>query len=218
MKRWLRLILAALTPLCISAVCLSTNRGLSAPPSIEKNIAETAAPGYKTWWDVHPAPVQSLRGGFDGPPRPRQPGIVFVNVGKRVIQRELSFLRPIVRLHQRGSVLFLSDGSFKAIRPDYPWGLELVESETGDEAETVRLETTARNDNPNYDEEGGESRVWHFPMLPPCALVVPTAQPRDHLPTEDPAPVRIQVSMSWEGRVAVFEETVAGRHEGPIGS
>ncbi|KAJ1468111.1 hypothetical protein T484DRAFT_2027242 [Baffinella frigidus] len=94
--RGLRLLLAALTPLCNAAVYLSPNR-LTAPPSIEQNIAET----------------------------------------KRVIQREESFTPLIV--HQRGSVRFPSDGSFTAVRPDFPGGLALVGGETEDEEGIMQL-------------------------------------------------------------------------------
>ncbi|KAJ1481429.1 hypothetical protein T484DRAFT_2022293 [Baffinella frigidus] len=69
------------------------------------------------------------------------------------------------------------------------------------------------NNSHNSDEGGEGSRMWHFPMLPPCPLGVPIVKPRDHLPTQDPDPVRLQVSISWKGRVATIEKTVAGRHE-----
>ena len=68
------LLQAALTPLCIAAVYLSANRGLTAPPSVGQNIAETAAP------------VQSLRGGSRHSVRPPlDPGeccMVTISVGK----------------------------------------------------------------------------------------------------------------------------------------
>ncbi|KAJ1481430.1 hypothetical protein T484DRAFT_2727527 [Baffinella frigidus] len=79
--RGLRLLLAALTPLCNAAVYLSPNR-LTAPPSIEQNIAETKVTAYKNWCAVDAVPFQSLRGWSGEGALPRQPSIVVVNVGK----------------------------------------------------------------------------------------------------------------------------------------
>ncbi|KAJ1471527.1 hypothetical protein T484DRAFT_1753220 [Baffinella frigidus] len=148
----LLLILATLTPVCIATVHLRPNSGLSAPPS-KQNIAETAASGYKPWRVVLPARFRSLRGGSDFSPAPREPHT-------RVIERETSFSPICVHL-KRGHVLFPSDGSFKAFRPDFPWGLTLVgsEDEIEDGAEIGRLVGGTRWNNNHTNvgvDEGAE--------------------------------------------------------------
>ncbi|KAJ1468112.1 hypothetical protein T484DRAFT_1856389 [Baffinella frigidus] len=91
----------------------------------------------------------------------------------RLIEREASFC-PLAAFQQRGPVLFPSDGSFTAIRPDFPGGLTLVGSENEDEIEVARLVggDAQEDDNPNNDKGGAESQTWHFPMLPPFPLGV----------------------------------------------
>lgn len=78
---------------------------------------------------------------------------------QRVIEREASFC-PLAAFQQRGPVLFPSDGSFTAIRPDFPGGLTLVGSENEDEIEVARLVggDAQEDDNPNNDKGGAESQ------------------------------------------------------------
>jgi hypothetical protein len=74
---------------------------------------------------------------------------------QRVIQREESFTPLIV--HQRGSVRFPSDGSFTAVRPDFPGGLALVEGETEDAEGMMRLAGGGQHGNNSHNsDEGGE--------------------------------------------------------------
>ena len=88
-------------------------------------------------------------------------------LSQRFIERERSFCPLVFCQQQRGLVLFPADVSRYAVRPDFPWGLTLVErgDETENEADVLRLATTEQshrcpvhNYHANADKVGQEFR------------------------------------------------------------
>jgi hypothetical protein len=76
-------------------------------------------------------------------------------LSQRVIERERSFCPLVFHQAPRGFVLFPADGSCNAVRPDFPWGLKLVERGDENENETdvlrlARAEQSHRCPGHNY--------------------------------------------------------------------